>query len=104
MTTANTNVAVSQVEVAIREATRVAILEGDLEDAQILLSMLRGFKVSFNQTTCLNAVEADLCRRGCKIDAIKSVRGRIANCGLKEAKDLVEKEMERMGVNYGLNR
>ncbi len=96
MTTNITRSAINGTKEALREATRTAILEGDLDDASTLLGMLKGFEVSFVDNNALTPREEELVRSGAKIEAIKTVRSRLVGMGLKEAKDLVE----RLGVTY----
>lgn len=100
MTTNTTRIAINATKEALREATRTAILEGDLDDATTLLGMLKGFEVSFVDNNALTPREEELVRGGLKIEAIKMIRGRLVGLGLKEAKDIVEAQMDRLGVIY----
>ncbi len=99
MTTTDTRTAINSTKAVLRDAICTAILKGDLDDATILLDMLKRFEVEFVDVKVLTPHEEELVRAGHKIDAIKTVRGRLVGMSLKEAADLVNSEMERLGVN-----
>lgn len=76
---------------------KLGIVQAQLSFAKMLVLRLEKDRDVLEGKTELTDAEVNMLRQGQKIPAIKSVRERL-NYGLLEAKLLVEKEGERLGV------